>query len=134
MEYKRDDKLDITSVNYSGQHEATCISVTGSDQLFITNDFIVTHNTWAILVDNLQGIHDPQYFSAFFRSTTTEIDKGLWPEALRLYEPYLKYQTGKRKGKFIGKARIHEKTKTITFPTGARSVFTYLEQDKHADS
>lgn len=90
--------------------------------------------TWAILVDNLQGIHDPQYFSAFFRTTTTEIDKGLWPEALRLYEPYLKYQTGKKKGKFIGKARIHEKTKTITFPSGARSVFTYLEQDKHADS
>ena len=33
--------------------------------------------SWAILVDNLQGIHDPAYFSVFFRNTTVEIEKGL---------------------------------------------------------
>lgn len=27
--------------------EATCISVTGVDKLFITNNYLVTHNTWA---------------------------------------------------------------------------------------
>lgn len=86
--------------------------------------------TWSILVDNLQGVHDPAYFSVFFRSTTTEIDKGLWPEAKLMYMPLLKDVDGR----YIGLAHINEQSKTITFPTGARSCFTYLELDKNADS
>lgn len=86
--------------------------------------------TWSILVDNLQGIHDPAYFSVFFRTTTVEIDKGLWPEAKLMYLPYLQ----DAKGKFIGKAHISEKTKTITFPSGSRTAFAYLSNDKDADS
>lgn len=86
--------------------------------------------TWSILADNLQGVHDPAYFSVFFRTMTTEIDKGLWPEAKLMYDPILKDGDGK----YIGKSHINEQTKTITFPSGARSVFTYLELDKHADA
>ena len=86
--------------------------------------------TWAILVDNLQGVHDPAYFSVFFRTTTIEIDKGLWPEAKLMYEPILKDENGK----YRGKAHINEQTKTITFPSGARTTFSYLEYGKHADS
>ena len=86
--------------------------------------------SWAILVDNLQGVHDPDYFSVFFRNSTTEIDKGLWPEAKKMYEPLLLNV----KGKYKGKAHINEQTKTITFPSGARTSFSYLEYDKHADA
>lgn len=86
--------------------------------------------SWGILVDNLQGVHDPAYFSVFFRTTTTEIDKGLWPEAKLMYMSILKDENGK----WIGKSHISEKTKTITFPSGARTAFAYLELDKHADS
>ena len=86
--------------------------------------------TFASLVDNLQGVHDKYYFSVFFRTTTTEIDKGLWVEAKNLYETILKNE----KGKFIGKSHINEQSKTITFPSGARTSFGYLEQDKHADA
>jgi len=85
--------------------------------------------TAALLFDNLKGIHDPDYFSVFFRTTTTEIDKGLWPAAKALYAPILK-----KNDKYIKKAHINEQTKTITFPSGARTTFSYLEQDKHADS
>lgn len=86
--------------------------------------------TWSILIDNLQGVHDPLYFSVFFRSTLTEISLGLWPEALRLYSPYLKDAAGK----FIGKAHISRKEYIITFPSGARCKFAYMERDEHADS
>ena len=86
--------------------------------------------TWSMLVDNLQGIHCPDYFSVFFRSTTTEIDKGLWPEAKKMYKPFLFNE----KGKPIGQAKILENTKTITWPSGARTSFSYLERDSHADS
>lgn len=85
--------------------------------------------TYAALMDNLQGIHDPDYTSAIFRTTTTEIEKGLWIEAKKMYETILKDSNGK----FIKKARINEKSKTITFPSGAVTFFGYLEIDKHAD-
>lgn len=82
------------------------------------------------MCDNLQGIHDPLYFSVFFRSTVTEIDKGLWVDSKRMYMPYLVDINGK----FVGKAKINEQTKTITFPSGARTSFGYLSTDKDADA
>jgi phage terminase large subunit-like protein len=90
--------------------------------------------TWAILADNLKYIHDPNYFSAFFRRTTTELETNLWPEAVKMYLPFLQYQSGQNKGKWIGKARIKDKDKTIIFPSGAKSKFSYMEYDKHADA
>lgn len=86
--------------------------------------------TWAILVDNLQGVHDSSYFSVFFRTTTTEIDKGLWPEAKLMYMSLLRDSNDK----YIGKSHINEQTKTITFPSGARTAFSYLQNDKDADA
>lgn len=86
--------------------------------------------TFSALVDNLQGIHDPHYQSAFFRTNTTEISKGLWLEAKALYKSILK----KEDGSWLGQAHIAEKDKCITFPSGAKTYFSYLELDKHADS
>jgi predicted phage terminase large subunit-like protein len=86
--------------------------------------------TFGSLCDNLQFIHDPLYYSVFFRTTSTEIEKGLWPSAKALYMPYLTDITGK----FIGKAKINEQQKTITWPSGARTTFAYLATDRDADS
>lgn len=70
--------------------------------------------------------------SIFFRSTTTEINKGLWLEAKKLYMPLLT-DNGKRNGKMLGAAKINEKDHAITFPSGAVTFFGYLERDAHAD-
>lgn len=47
--------------------------------------------------------------------------------------PFLVEQSGPRKGKFIGKANIQESKHLITFPSGARVEFAYMELDKDAD-
>lgn len=86
--------------------------------------------TWSILAHNLTGVHDPDYFSVFVRKTTNELETNLWPEALKMYEKFLKDENGN----FIGKAHINEQKKVITFPSGARSKFTYMMYDKDADS
>lgn len=88
--------------------------------------------TWSILVDNLFGVHDPDYFSVFFRSTNNELETNLWPAAKKMYWDLLFSDVEGKKPK--GKAHINEQTKTITFPSGAKSKFSYLEYDKHADS
>lgn len=52
-----------------------------------------------------------------------------------MYEPFLKYPKGHLKeGQFIGKAHINFQKHVITFPSGSKSTFTYLEYDKHADA
>lgn len=86
--------------------------------------------TYASLAKNLMGIHCPLYFSVFFRTSTTEISKGLWVDAKRMYMPYLVDTDGN----FVGKAKIDEQQKVITFPSGARTAFSYLATDKDADS
>lgn len=89
--------------------------------------------TFSALVDNLQGVHDPEYQSAFFRTSTTEISKGLWLEAKKLYMPILTVN-GLPSGKYLGEAHISEKEKCITFPSGAKTYFSYLATDQDADS
>ena len=81
------------------------------------------------LLTILTGIHDPDYHSVFVRTTTVELDTNLWPEAMKMYEPYLKDEDGN----FIGKAKINNQKREITFPSGARSTFTYMQYDKNAD-
>lgn len=120
-------RLGIKSIGPVEPDHATCISVSGDEKLFITENFIVTHNTWGILADNLQFIHDPNYFSVFFRSTTTELETNLWPEAVRMYRPFLEYSSGPLKGKWRDGARIKDKDKVIIFPGGARSKFAYMQ-------
>jgi len=55
--------IEIDSITPVEPDEATCITVDGPESLYITEDYIVTHNTWAILADNLKYIHDPNYLS-----------------------------------------------------------------------
>lgn len=42
-------KLRIKSIEYVGQEEAQCIMIDHPDHLYITDDFIVTHNTFCAL-------------------------------------------------------------------------------------
>lgn len=44
--------LFIDSIRYMGEDEATCIEVDAQDHLYITDDFIVTHNTVSVQVIN----------------------------------------------------------------------------------
>lgn len=44
-QYAKGLRLRIKSVEYVGHKESRCISVSHSDHLYVTDDFIVTHNT-----------------------------------------------------------------------------------------
>lgn len=43
----------IKAITYIGKKETQCISVSAPDQLYVTDDFIVTHNTFSYLVPSL---------------------------------------------------------------------------------
>lgn len=86
--------------------------------------------TFSALVDNLEGVHDPKYRSGFFRTSTTEM-QDLWPEAKNMYHSVLFKDADGKKPR--GKAHINEKNLIITFPSGAKTFFGYLSNDKDAD-
>lgn len=45
-QYNEDLKLQIISIEYSHDEEATCIAVDNEDRLYVAEDFVVTHNTY----------------------------------------------------------------------------------------
>lgn len=46
------NQLFITSVTYAGDDECTCIEVDNEEHLYVTDDFLVTHNTVSVQVIN----------------------------------------------------------------------------------
>lgn len=51
------DKLrKIVRAEYVGKKQCRCIMVSGAEHLYVTDDFIVTHNTFAMYLNALQGV------------------------------------------------------------------------------
>jgi len=50
-----------------------------------------------------------------------------------MYEPFLKYQSGPKKGKLLPGVKIRDKDKTIIWPSGAKTRFSYLQNDRDAN-
>lgn len=88
--------------------------------------------TFSALVDNTKGIDDPLYSSVFFRTTSVEIEKSLWPEAKKMYHSLLFKDAAGKKPR--GKAHINEKTKRITWPKGGTTDFAHLDTESAANS
>lgn len=65
----------IVSVEYVADMEAQCISVDAEDSLYVTDDFIVTHNTSVYFVDESAFIERPKAVNAALSANTdTRID------------------------------------------------------------
>lgn len=64
-----DVKRKIKSIKYSHIGEAVCIKVDNADGLFLTDDFIVTHNTVWLLAAALQYVDVPGYNAVLIRDT-----------------------------------------------------------------
>lgn len=74
--------------------------------------------TWALLMEPLRHIHNPQFGAVFFRRTTVQIrnEGGLWDESTKLYP-------------LLG-AQSREVTLDWRFPSGATVSMAHLEQEK----
>lgn len=54
--HKRKRRKAIISYEYIGRKQCRCIMVSSPEHLYITDDFIVTHNTFSMYLKALQGI------------------------------------------------------------------------------
>lgn len=66
----------ITSIEYKGKEQTQCIMVDDKDHLYITDDFITTHNSFAAILSTAEPSLDPNFRACFTRRTFTELRSG----------------------------------------------------------
>lgn len=66
----------IESITYECRTETQCIMVDDSDHLYITDDFITTHNTFGAILATAEPSLDPNFRACFTRRTFGELKTG----------------------------------------------------------
>lgn len=116
--------LRIDSVEYVGKQETMCMTVEHPSGLFLVEDFVVTHNSIAMLMAASQYVDCPNYNAIIFRKTYQELSKGdgLIPTSMMWFNQF------KDEG-----VRWNDDNMQWEFPNGAILGFGYLasERDKY---
>lgn len=81
---------EIVSIRFVGEEPAKCISVDSEDHLYITDDYIVTHNTFQSLLRFLRWVDDPKFVGYVIRKESTSLKGGggAFDEAQNIYPMY----------------------------------------------
>lgn len=66
----------IKSIEYVGKKQCRCILVSNPDHLYVTDDFIVTHNTFSMIFKVLYGIDKKGFSSAMISKRLQDSKKG----------------------------------------------------------
>lgn len=113
----------IKSIESSGRDFATCIAISGERKLFITDNFIVTHNTHNGLVKLLMGVSDPNFRAMIIRKQMNVMTRsgGIVDEAKKLYKEYNE------------KVRFNNTKNVFRWPAGAEIAFTQVATDEDAE-
>lgn len=70
------DHICIKSIEYIGKKQCQCIMVEDKDHLYVTNDFITTHNTFGAILATAEPSLDPNFRACFTRRTFSELKSG----------------------------------------------------------
>lgn len=124
----------IVSIESAGRSEAQCITVDHPNGLYITDDFIVTHNSYGIIGWLTKGnprvpaekatqldltyLNCPDYRALVLRKNLADLDSWI-SEAYKVY-------------KALG-AAYTQKPNEFTFPSGAKIVMGHLDDDRAVD-
>ena len=113
----------VVSVERTDRFEdMRCITLDSRDGLYIADDFIVTHNSEALLMAAAMYLDVPGYSALILRKNLPDLNQ---PGAL----------IPRSKDWWQGSgARYHVNNKTWTFPSGSVIRFGYLEYDKDMDN
>jgi hypothetical protein len=108
----------ITNIEYCGKEEAQCIAVDHPNQLYLTDDFIVTHNTDALLAWMAEPVSNPKYLGLILRFSA---------EALK--------ETIERATEMYGHlgAKVKDRPPEFHFPSGAKILTGHLRDERSVD-
>jgi predicted phage terminase large subunit-like protein len=116
----QDPSLTIEKIEYSRKAVCRCITISHVDGLYLAGDFIVTHNSFSLLMAAAQYVDSSNYNAIIFRKTYQELSKGdgLIPLSMKWFKQF-------------EKEGVHWNSDNMQweFPSGAILGFGYLASD-----
>lgn len=115
--YRRVTEVRVLESEKKGR----CITVSHPNGLYLTNDFIVTHNSDAILMAACQYLDCPNYNALIIRPTISDskLAQSIYDRARKWFNPFVE----------TGEVKHDGSTSTFTFPSGATIAFSYLKTE-----
>ena len=102
----------IENLEYVREDYSQCISVDHPEHLYITDDYIVTHNTWVGISKFVRFIDEPEYIGYIIRKTASSLRTGAFETAKKIFKaacPDVKINQNEMSFRFPSGCRIYMK-------------------------
>ena len=132
-EYKH-DFIRIVSIEYIGDMEAQCIMVSNKDHLYITNDYIVTHNTVALYYAPIEylAMNDNAKIVCFMRNVSDFWASGKVADSLKKMYPLIDRSIKKQPHDPIGEIIRRQEDMGLKMYNGSEIKFQQLDNESPA--
>ena len=129
-EYKH-DFIRIVSIEYIGDMEAQCIMVSNKDHLYITNDYIVTHNTVALYYAPIEylAMNDNAKIVCFMRNVSDFWASGKVADSLKKMYPLIDRSIKKQPHDPIGEIIRRQEDMGLKMYNGSEIKFQQLDNE-----
>ena len=129
-EYKH-DFIRIVSIEYVGDMEAQCIMVSNKDHLYITNDYIVTHNTVSLYYAPIEylAMNDNAKIVCFMRNVSDFFASGKVVDTLKKMYPLIDRSIKKQPHDPIGEVIRRQEDMGMKLYNGSEIKFQQLDNE-----
>ena len=129
-EYKH-DHIRITKIEYIGDMETQCIMVSNKDHLYITNDYIVTHNTVALYYAPIEylAMNDNAKIVCFMRNVSDFWGAGKVSDTLKKMYPLVDRSVKKQPHDPIGEIIRRQEDMGMKLYNGSEIKFQQLDNE-----
>lgn len=129
-EYKH-DFIRIVSIEYVGDMEAQCIMVSNKDHLYITNDYIVTHNTVALYYAPIEYLaaNDNAKIVCFMRNVSDFWGAGKVSDTLKSMYPLIDRSVKRQPHDPIGEIIRKQEDMGMKLYNGSEIKFQQLDNE-----
>lgn len=125
------DFIRIVSIEYVGDMEAQCIMVSNKDHLYITNDYIVTHNTVALYYAPIEYLasNDNAKIVCFMRNVSDFWGSGKVADSLKKMYPLVDRSIKKQPHDPIGEIIRRQEDMGMKLYNGSEIKFQQLDNE-----
>ena len=129
-EYKH-DHIRITSIEYEGEVEQQCIMVSNRDHVYVTKDYIVTHNTIALYYAPIEylAMNDNAKIVCFMRNVSDFWGSGKVADSLKKMYPLVDRSIKKQPHDPIGEIIRRQEDMGLKLYNGSEIKFQQLDNE-----
>lgn len=130
FQYKH-DHIRVKDIEYVGEMETQCITVSNKDHLYITKDYIVTHNTFALYYAPIEylAMNDNAKIVCFMRNVSDFWGAGKVSDSLKKMYPLIDRSVKKQPHDPIGEIIRKQEDMGMKLYNGSEIKFQQLDNE-----